>query len=163
MSKADKLPYRPCVGIMLTDGQGRVFVGRRLDTPDAWQMPQGGIDDGEPPRQAALRELLEEIGTDAAEIVGETEGWLRYDLPAHLIGKVWKGKYRGQKQKWVLARFTGADADIDLATDHPEFDAWQWVEPDQLIERIVPFKRSIYEAVVAEFLPLLTRPLLTRK
>jgi putative (di)nucleoside polyphosphate hydrolase len=162
MSKVDKLPYRPCVGIMLTDGRGRVFVGRRLDTPDAWQMPQGGIDDGESPRQAALRELLEEIGTNAAEIVGETEGWLRYDLPAHLIGKVWKGKYRGQKQKWVLARFTGTDADIDLATDHPEFDAWQWVEPGQLVERIVPFKREIYEAVVAEFQPLLA-PRITQK
>jgi len=156
MSKTDKLPYRPCVGIMLTDGCGRVFVGRRLDTPDAWQMPQGGIDDGESPRQAAMRELGEEIGTSAAEIIGETEGWLRYDLPEHLIGKVWKGRYRGQKQKWVLARFTGTDADIDLATDHPEFDAWAWVEPDQLVERIVPFKRSIYETVVAEFLPLLT-------
>ncbi|WP_158046913.1 RNA pyrophosphohydrolase [Skermanella pratensis] len=158
MSKADKLPYRPCVGIMLVNAGGRVFVGRRLDTPDAWQMPQGGIDPGETPREAALRELVEEIGTAAADVVAETAGWLRYDLPPHLIGKVWKGKYRGQEQKWILARFTGADADIDLATEHPEFDAWQWVEPDRLAGLIVPFKRPIYEAVVTEFRDLLTPP-----
>lgn len=156
MSKADKLPYRPCVGIMLVNAGGKVFVGRRIDTPDAWQMPQGGIDAGETPREAALRELVEEIGTGAAEVVAETAGWLRYDLPSHLVGKVWKGKYRGQEQKWILARFTGTDGDIDLATDHPEFDAWQWVEPDRLAGLIVPFKRQIYEAVVAEFRDLLT-------
>ena len=158
MSKADKLPYRPCVGIMLVNPGGKVFVGRRIDTPDAWQMPQGGIDAGETPREAALRELVEEIGTGAAEVVAETEDWLRYDLPSHLIGKVWKGKYRGQEQKWILARFTGTDGDIDLVTDHPEFDAWQWVEPDRLADLIVPFKRPIYEAVVAEFRILLTPP-----
>jgi putative (di)nucleoside polyphosphate hydrolase len=156
MSKAATLPYRPCVGVMLVNGEGRVFVGRRLDTPNAWQMPQGGIDPGETPREAALRELGEEIGTANAEIVAETQGWLRYDLPPELVGKVWKGKYRGQEQKWVMARFTGADRDIDLATEHPEFDAWQWVEPDDLVGLIVPFKRPIYEAVVAEFLPEIT-------
>jgi putative (di)nucleoside polyphosphate hydrolase len=156
MSKPTTLPYRPCVGVMLVNGEGRVFVGRRLDTPNAWQMPQGGIDPGETPRDAALRELGEEIGTAAAEIVAETKGWLRYDLPPELVGKVWKGKYRGQEQKWVMARFTGADRDIDLATEHPEFDAWQWVEPDDLVGLIVPFKRPIYEAVVAEFLPAIT-------
>ena len=146
-----RLPYRPCVGIMLLNGEGRVFVGRRKDTPDAWQMPQGGIDKGESPRDAALRELLEEIGTDKAEMVAETAGWHRYDLPPHLLGKVWGGKYRGQEQKWLLCRFLGRDGDIDLNTDHPEFDAWQWVAVDDLIARIVPFKRAIYEAVVAEF------------
>ena len=155
MSKAATLPYRPCVGVMLVNGEGLVFVGRRLDTPSAWQMPQGGIDPGESPREAALRELGEEIGTADAEIVAETKGWLRYDLPAELVGKVWKGKYRGQEQKWVMARFTGADRDIDLATKHPEFDAWQWVEPEDLVGLIVPFKRPIYEAVVAEFLPVI--------
>ncbi|EWY37507.1 RNA pyrophosphohydrolase [Skermanella stibiiresistens SB22] len=155
-NKALKLPYRPCVGIMLVNAEGKVFVGRRIDTPEGWQMPQGGIDPGETPRQAAARELLEEIGTGSAEIVAETAGWLRYDLPAHLIGKVWKGRYRGQEQKWVLARFTGTDADIDLATEHPEFDDWQWAAPADLPRMIVPFKRAIYEAVVTEFLPLIT-------
>ncbi|HYE50420.1 MAG TPA: RNA pyrophosphohydrolase, partial [Azospirillaceae bacterium] len=127
------LPYRPCVGIMLLNGQGHVFVGRRKDTPDAWQMPQGGIDEGETPRQAALRELEEEIGTARAEVLAETAGWHRYDLPPHLLGKVWGGRFRGQEQKWVCCRFTGTDADIDLATAHPEFDAWRWVPVDELI------------------------------
>lgn len=147
------LPYRPCVGIMLINDQGRVFVGRRKDTPDAWQMPQGGIDEGESPREAALRELEEEIGTAKAEILAESAGWHRYDLPGHLLGKVWGGRFRGQEQKWLLCRFTGGDGDIDLATAHPEFDAWQWVHPDDLIRLIVPFKRQIYQAVVEEFRP----------
>jgi putative (di)nucleoside polyphosphate hydrolase len=159
MSKLDKLPYRPCVGIMLTDGRGRVFVGRRLDTPDAWQMPQGGIDDGESPRQAAMRELGEEIGTSAAEIIGETEGWLRYDLPEHLIGKVWKGKYRGQKQKWYAFRFTGKETEIDVenpagGAHKPEFIEWRWEPIKNLPNLIIPFKRDVYERVVKEFAPL---------
>lgn len=145
------LPYRACVGVMLVNADGQVFVGRRRDTPDAWQMPQGGIDPGETPRQAALRELAEEIGTDRAEILAETESWRRYDLPEHLLGKAWKGRFRGQEQKWLLARFTGRDAEINLETEHPEFDAWQWVAADRLVELIVPFKRPIYEAVVEEF------------
>jgi putative (di)nucleoside polyphosphate hydrolase len=157
MTDPTTLPYRPCVGVMLINPAGRVFVGQRRDTPDAWQMPQGGIDRGETPRVAALRELEEEIGTAAAEIVAETQDWLRYDLPPDLLGRVWGGRYRGQKQKWVAARFTGTDADIDLATAHPEFDAWQWVEPAELVGLIVPFKRPIYEAVVAEFGPVLER------
>jgi putative (di)nucleoside polyphosphate hydrolase len=132
MTDPTTLPYRPCVGVMLINPAGRVFVGQRRDTPDAWQMPQGGIDRGETPRVAALREMEEEIGTAAAEIVAETQDWLRYDLPPDLLGRVWGGRYRGQKQKWVAARFTGTDADIDLATAHPEFDAWQWVEPAEL-------------------------------
>jgi len=152
------LPYRPCVGVMLLNREGHVFVGRRLDTPDAWQMPQGGIDEGETPRQAALRELKEEIGTDKAEILAETADWHRYDLPPHLLGRAWGGKFRGQEQKWIACRFTGTDADIDLATAHPEFDAWQWVPAEDLIRRIVPFKRAIYEAVVAEFRDLLSPP-----
>lgn len=150
------LPYRPCVGIMLTDGGGRVFVARRIDTPEGWQMPQGGIDPGEEPRAAALRELGEEIGTDQAVILAESAHWHRYDLPPYLLGKVWGGKYRGQEQKWILARFTGEDADIDLATEHPEFDAWKWVALDDLVRLIVPFKRDIYAAVVDEFRPVLT-------
>lgn len=151
------LPYRPCVGIMLIAGDGRVFTARRLDTPDGWQMPQGGIDRGETPAAAALRELKEEIGTDHAELLAETRGWLRYDLPAHLIGKVWKGRYRGQEQKWFAARFTGVDAEINLATEHPEFDAWRWVPVASLVESIVPFKREIYRAVIEEFQPVLAR------
>ncbi|WP_404381261.1 RNA pyrophosphohydrolase [Caenispirillum salinarum] len=156
---ADKnaLPYRKCAGVMLMNDRGEVFVGRRKDTPDAWQMPQGGIDKGEDARAAALREMHEEIGTDKGEIVAETEGWLRYDLPDHLIGKVWKGKYRGQEQKWFLVRFTGTDADIDIATDHPEFDAWKWAPVDDLPAMIVEFKRPIYEQLVAELGPLVRR------
>lgn len=162
MSKADPsavdkaaLPYRPCAGIMLVNDAGHVFVARRIDTPgDAWQMPQGGIDPGEAPAVAARRELLEETGTDQAEMIAETGDWLTYDLPDHLIGKVWKGKYRGQKQKWFLMRFTGRDQDINIATDHPEFDAWRWMPLAEVPRHIVPFKRAIYDQVVAEFAPL---------
>lgn len=153
MTDKSDLPYRKCAGLMLVNDHGLVFVARRKDTPDAWQMPQGGIDKGETPHEAALRELEEEIGTAKAEIVAESAQWLRYDLPDHLIGKVWKGKYRGQEQKWFLLRFTGTDADIDIATRHPEFDAWKWAPVDELPEMIVPFKRSIYEALVDEFGP----------
>ncbi|MBI1209517.1 MAG: RNA pyrophosphohydrolase [Azospirillum sp.] len=149
------LPYRPCVGIMLVDPVGRVFVGRRIDTPDAWQMPQGGIDPGETVQAAGLRELAEEIGTDRAVIIAESTAWLHYDLPDHLIGKVWKGRWRGQQQKWLLARFTGCDGDIDLATAHPEFDAWRWSPAESLVALAVPFKREVYRAVLAEFAPLL--------
>lgn len=147
----DDLPYRPCVGIMLINRQGLIFVAKRSDTPDAWQMPQGGIDAGETPATAALRELEEEIGTAKAVVLAESAQWLSYDLPPHLLGKVWGGKYRGQTQKWIACRFTGGDSDIDLATAHPEFDAWQWVAVDELPRLIVPFKRAIYDAVVAEF------------
>lgn len=149
------LPYRPCVGIMLIAADRRIFVGRRLDTPDAWQMPQGGIDPGETPREAGLRELEEEIGTARATVLAETVDWLCYDLPAHLVGQVWGGRYRGQRQKWLAARFDGVDADIDLNTGHPEFGAWRWVAADQLLGLAVPFKRATYEAVMREFAPLL--------
>lgn len=147
------LGYRPGVGIMLLNAQGEVFVARRLDMPTvpAWQMPQGGIDAGETPRQAALRELKEEIGTAKAEVIAESRGWLKYDLPAELAGGVWGGHYRGQRQKWFAMRFTGRDSDINLATKHPEFDAWQWVAPWRLPELIVPFKRRLYIDILAEF------------
>ncbi len=151
-SKPDRpKPYRKGVGIVLVDAKGRVFVGQRRDTKDAWQMPQGGIDKGETPRQAALRELKEETGTDKARIIGVTRAWLRYDLPAGLQAKVWKGKYRGQEQKWFLMRFTGRDDDIDLAAHTPEFDTWKWLPFRQLPRVIVGFKREIYKQVVAYF------------
>lgn len=146
------LPYRPCVGIMLVNRDGLVFAGKRLDqTVEGWQMPQGGIDDGEDVRRAAFRELKEETGTDKAEIVAERPDWLTYDLPAHLVGIAFKGKFRGQKQKWFLMRFTGADGDIDLHTHEPEFSDWKWFALDEIAGLIVPFKRATYESVIEGF------------
>jgi len=143
---------------MLVGDDDRVFVARRIDMPsEAWQMPQGGIDEGETPRQAAMRELREEIGTDKAEILAESPAWRDYDLPDELLGKIWGGRYRGQTQKWFLLRFTGTDADIDIDTEEPEFLAWQWAEMARVPDLIVPFKRSIYREVVAEFAPLIER------
>lgn len=148
------LPYRPCVGVTLINREGLVFVARRIDTEmEAWQMPQGGIDEGEDPATAALRELEEEVGTNKAEIIAETKDWLQYDLPHDLIGKVWKGRYRGQRQKWFAMRFLGDDADINLETEHPEFCAWKWERLERLPNLIVPFKRKIYQDIVNEFLP----------
>ena len=144
-------PYRRGVGIVLVNAQGRVFVAERIDAPGAWQMPQGGIDKGERPRAAALRELEEEIGTNKARIIAVTPQWLRYDLPADLQAKVWKGKYRGQEQKWYLMRFTGVDSDINLDGEHPEFAAWKWLPFTHLPRVIVGFKREIYKQVVAAF------------
>jgi putative (di)nucleoside polyphosphate hydrolase len=146
--------YRPCVGLMLLNRDGLVFVGRRDDTPDAWQMPQGGIDAGETPREAAMRELREEIGTDRAEILAESRAWLRYDLPEELRGRLWGGGYVGQAQKWFALRFLGGDDDIDLDAHHREFAAWRWVPLDDLTRLIVPFKRAVYDAVVEEFRPV---------
>ena len=146
------LPYRPCVGVTLFNREGLVFVARRIDTEmEAWQMPQGGIDEGEEPRITALRELEEEIGTNKAEIIGESQGWLTYDLPPELVGKVWKGRYRGQTQKWFAMRFLGEDSDINLETAHPEFCAWKWERLERLPNLIVPFKRKIYQDIVSEF------------
>ena len=149
------LPYRPCVGILLFNDEGKVFVGKRIDqTVEGWQMPQGGIDKGESPKQAVLRELMEEVGTDRAEIVAEMDDWVTYDLPAHLVGVAFRGKYKGQRQKWFALRFTGKDADINLTTHEPEFSAFQWVSPDALPELIVPFKRETYRQVLAALGPV---------
>ena len=151
--KATGRPYRRGVGAMVLNQRGEVFVGRRIDTPgEDWQMPQGGIDAGEAPRLAVIRELAEETGIDKAEIVAESAGWLRYDLPRDLADRVWKGRYRGQEQIWFALRFTGVDGDIDLnASRHPEFSQWKWVAIERLPELIVDFKRRLYEDVVAEF------------
>jgi putative (di)nucleoside polyphosphate hydrolase len=147
-----RLPYRLGVGVMLLNAQKHVFVGRRIDMrSEAWQMPQGGVDEGENPRAAALRELEEEIGTAKAEIIAESRGWLDYDLPHHLVPELWGGQYRGQRQKWYLMRFTGTDDDINLATAHPEFFEWKWAEAATLPELIVPFKRALYQHIVREF------------
>jgi putative (di)nucleoside polyphosphate hydrolase len=148
---------------MLLNAGGMVFVGRRIGMPAgiaSWQMPQGGIDPGETPRQAALRELEEEVGTAKAEILAETAGWYHYDLPPELTGGMWGGRFRGQRQKWFAMRFTGTDADINLATTHPEFDAWEWVAPERLPELIVEFKRAVYVAVLAEFAPVIARAII---
>jgi putative (di)nucleoside polyphosphate hydrolase len=155
ITKPSTLPYRPCAGIVLVNAEGLVFAGRRLDTsstePSAWQMPQGGIDAGETPDVAAFREMEEEIGTRNAQLLGQTPEWIAYDLPPHLLGKVWKGKYRGQKQKWFAFKFQGADGDINIDTEHPEFSDWTWMEASKLLERTVEFKRHVYEEVFKEF------------
>lgn len=146
--------YRPCVGIMLVNMAGQVFVGQRLDNVvEAWQMPQGGIDEGEDARTAALRELWEEtgIGREHVEIIAKAREELFYDLPPELMGKLWGGRYRGQRQYWFLARFLGEDSDVDIATEHPEFRAWKWIAPDTLPDLIVPFKRKLYRDILHEF------------
>jgi putative (di)nucleoside polyphosphate hydrolase len=150
--KPEDLPYRPCVGLMLLNADGKIFAGRRIDqTVESWQMPQGGIDKGETPEAAAMRELKEEIGTNNCEILRTHPDWLNYDLPAHLIGVALHGKYRGQTQKWFALRFTGKDGDINLVTHEPEFAAWRWVGAVELLGLIVPFKRAIYTKVVDAF------------
>ncbi len=148
------LPYRPGVGVMLINSTGLIWAGLRLDsTSGAWQMPQGGIEPDETPRAAALRELHEETGiaADRVKFIAKTHRWLTYDLPAESLGRLWGGKYRGQRQKWFLFRFVGDDAEVDIARDHPEFAEWRWVAADELLARIVPFKREVYDQVIKAF------------
>ena len=158
----DHLPYRPCVGIMLLNRDRRIWIGQRADADPKrrkygtwWQMPQGGIDEGEDPAQAALRELHEETGVTSAKIIAETNDWLTYDLPPELQGKAWKGRYKGQKQKWFAVEFLGSDDEIMLddgpAGTHPEFDAWRWARLPEIVDLIVPFKRDVYRQLFTEF------------
>ncbi|MCX7566620.1 RNA pyrophosphohydrolase [Sulfitobacter sp. F26169L] len=150
----EKLPYRPCVGLMLANAAGEVFVGQRLDRDyEAWQMPQGGVDPGEDATEAALRELEEETGItrDLVRIEAETEGWLPYELPYDLVPKIWNGRFRGQEQKWFLLRFNGTDDQVNIQTAEPEFAAWKWLAPNEMLAGIVPFKRDVYARVVEAF------------
>jgi putative (di)nucleoside polyphosphate hydrolase len=159
--KFEDLPYRPCVGLMVLNQDGRVFVGRRIEGPEhvardhAWQMPQGGVDPGEEPWPAALRELREETNIRSVERLGEIADWLIYDIPREIVGLAWKGKYRGQTQKWFAVRFTGKESEIDV--EHPdgaheaEFAAWRWEPMQNVPDLVVPFKRAVYERVVKEF------------
>ena len=149
-----KLPYRPCVGLMVVNRDGYVFVGQRVDRDqNAWQMPQGGIDKGEGVREAALREWAEETGitADLVTVERETADWLPYDLPHDIVPKIWKGRYRGQEQKWVLLRFHGTDDLINIVQPHQEFSEWKWISPKDLLSSIVPFKHDVYAAVLKQF------------
>lgn len=160
-----KLAYRPCVGLMVVNRDGLVWIGRRPDAKDSpegagswWQMPQGGIDEGEDPRSAALRELREETGMRTVEFLAEHPGWVYYDLPPSLIGKTWGGRYRGQKQKWFLLRLLADDSEVEITPQdgsEAEFDLWKWVEAGSLVDLIVPFKRDVYVEVVKAFAPLI--------
>jgi putative (di)nucleoside polyphosphate hydrolase len=157
--KKSDLAYRPCVGVMLINPQGLAWIGRRADKPNDegsgqwWQMPQGGIDKGEDPAEAALRELYEETSVTSAEIIAESSDWYKYDLPPHLIGKSWGGRYRGQTQKWFALRFTGEDSEVNLKPPghKQEFDLWRWANLDEIMAVIVPFKREVYEKVISAF------------
>lgn len=162
MPRFEDLPYRPCVGLAVFNRDGRVFIGRRSEGPEhvdethVWQMPQGGIDDGEDPWPAALRELYEETNIRSVEKIGEIGDWLTYDIPRAIVGQAWKGKYRGQAQKWYALRFTGEESEIDIAHPggghhKPEFMSWRWEELDKLPALIIPFKRPVYEQVVKAF------------
>jgi len=165
MKSYDELPYRACVGITLINAQGHVFIGRRIAGPEhtddehVWQMPQGGIDEGESPWQAAQRELFEETNVRSIERLGEAPGWLTYDIPRTVGGRAWKGRYRGQKQKWFALRFTGKDSEIDVR--HPgggkhraEFVDWRWEKLENIPGLIIPFKRPVYDEVAAAFAAL---------
>ncbi len=148
------LPYRPCVGVMLVNSAGRIFVGQRIDADTAaWQMPQGGIEPGEDPGDAALRELQEETGItrDLVTVLAQMPNWLTYELPHALVPNLWQGRFRGQKQRWFLMHFNGTDSQIDIQTKQPEFSNWTWLDPADLVANIVPFKREVYARVLAEF------------
>jgi len=162
MPRFEDLPYRPCVGLMLLNREGLAFIGRRTDGPEhvddthAWQMPQGGVDKGEDPWLAALRELYEETNVRSVEKLGESKDWYNYDIPRDIVGQAWKGKYRGQTQKWYALRFTGKDSEIDVerpggGKHEPEFIEWRWEKLERLPDLIIPFKRPVYERVVKEF------------
>ena len=154
MIDRETLPYRPAAGIMLLNREAKVFVAQRLDSSlEAWQMPQGGLDEGEDPQAGALRELEEETGirSELVEILARAPAELYYDLPDDLLGKIWKGRYRGQNQHWFLARFLGRDEDVNIETAEPEFRAWKWAEPSELPAMIVPFKKKLYEDVIQAF------------
>jgi len=167
MNKATLLPYRPCVGILLLNEAGKAWIGRRAQVPGdqsgeagLWQMPQGGIDSAEDPYRAALRELWEETNIRSVVPIAEHPQWLVYDLPAELVGKAWRGRYRGQKQKWFALRFTGMEREIDIASPgdghhKPEFTDWRWEQPEKLPGLIVPFKRKVYEQVLSGFASIL--------
>ncbi len=154
----DRLPWRPCVGVTLINPRGLIFAGQRIDSEvPAWQMPQGGVDRGEAPEAAALRELKEEIGVgaDRVEMLDATPDWLRYDLPPEIVPRIWGGRFRGQKQRWFLMRYLGRDDEITLETEHPEFSAWRWIDAETMLAGIVSFKRPIYDKVIARFRPWL--------
>jgi putative (di)nucleoside polyphosphate hydrolase len=161
MSRFEDLPYRPCAGMAVFNRQGLVFIGRRTDGPEhvdsvhVWQMPQGGIDEGEDPHPAALRELYEETNIRSVKKLGEIDDWLYYDIPREIVGRAWKGRYRGQKQKWYAFRFVGDESEIDIAHPagghEPEFVEWRWEPVENLPNLVVPFKRKVYEQVVGEF------------
>lgn len=156
---SSELPYRAGVGMMVLNRENKVLIAKRLRPSEktAWQMPQGGIDPGETPENAALRELEEEIGTNHVEIIAETNQWYFYDLPPHLVGRLWNGDYRGQKQKWFLMRFLGDDGEINLETHHPEFSDWRWIPIEDLLSYVVSFKRNTYEKVIREFKGILLK------
>ena len=155
--KSESLPYRAAAGMVLLNREGLVFVGKRIDqTQEAWQMPQGGIDDGEDPQTAALRELEEEIGTRNVAVLREHSDWLLYDLPPHLVGVVWEGKYRGQRIKWIAMRFLGNDREINVATQHAEFSEWKWLNSTEVLQLVVPFKREVYAKALSAFADLLS-------
>ncbi len=162
----EQLPYRPCVGAMVVNAEGLVLIGHRADGPEEpegpgtwWQMPQGGIDEGEDPREAVFRELYEETSIKSVRIVAESDGWFVYDLPDEMIGKAWGGRYRGQKQKWYALRFEGDESEIDVVNvpdgHKPEFDRWEWIEPGRMLDFVVPFKHQVYRRIVDELVPLI--------
>lgn len=150
------LPFRPGVGMMIINAQNRIFVGRRVDSKvNGWQMPQGGIDLGETPSAAALREMKEEIGCNNGYIIAESKNWYSYRVPKFLISRLWNGKYCGQRQKWFLIKFLGSDQDINVNTEHPEFDEWKWVSGDELLNEVISFKLKLYKQILHEFKPIL--------